>query len=279
MALCFPNFYKLTYEILFSGNSIQRNEEERKPLFFKRTERFLALFNTLVWFVLIAIWLFILYEPDFPSLPGNVLPLTWLFFPINILLPMYFTLMALLTLVPVCHIFLLYSGIVIPLFAKQLTLDHDCLHFNMDCLIATYRAFQVLQLRVVNQYIGKMLIPGQAVVMVTSVFAGYVVLKFKTNISIMNRLLMLIFAVIVPWLWAVVLVVGGLLQLKGINILYSWKRHRIHRADGKLLRKFYRSCSPIMVSYGKTFVLTRLSLPVYLKNIIRGLTKLCVSNL
>lgn len=73
--------------------------------------------------------------------------------------------------------------------------------------------------------------------------------------------------------WTVVLQVGGYLFVQGRKTIFSWKvgDHWMSRHENKLMRKFAKSCTPIVLCYGKQFVVKKLTLLKYHKGVGRGI--------
>ncbi len=74
--------------------------------------------------------------------------------------------------------------------------------------------------------------------------------------------------------WGLVLTMGGYLHSNGLKILNSWKQSRwMSSLEIKVMTRFARSCTPIMICYGKVFVVRKVSLMVFVRGLSRGLVR------
>lgn len=83
---------------------------------------------------------------------------------------------------------------------------------------------------------------------------------------------------LIVWTWSDMLsmTMGEAIQFYGVKALDSWKYHQWSNSYQKRLSgKFQKSCKPMQLSYGKTYVITRLTICVlkYLRGLCRGILK------
>jgi len=68
-----------------------------------------------------------------------------------------------------------------------------------------------------------------------------------------------------------VLEFGRFLFCRGTKVIKSWKvDEKNYQGESKVMKKFARSCKPIVLSYGKQFVVGRVSVLVFFRGIVRG---------
>ncbi len=83
---------------------------------------------------------------------------------------------------------------------------------------------------------------------------------------------MIIGDLLVMGYWTFFLEIGCLFYVGGSKTLESWKRHNWgFQEQNRLMKRFCRSCKLIFFSYGRQFVVGKLSVLNYYKGVERGI--------
>lgn len=228
-------------------------------------------------FSLLFLGIFYVCYPSLPNLFGNIVPPHAYFFPIIYILPTYIC----ITLVCKCGLFLsfalIYGTVYYPLVVKEVQMGRrkykasDSIRETKN-LMLVYRMLQIIQARL-NHLFGKCLVPMQALMTISFVFGGYMLIRFKSEVSLITILFMIL-SVLPSFLWSVLLYMGGHLHVTGRKIIMSWRYYRWSNSyDRKLMKKFRMSCRPIMICYGKMYILQRQSPLVFFRGLVRGLVR------
>lgn len=239
----------------------------------------IALFSI---FIIIS-WIVVLTFNNFPWLPGSVIPSTWYFTPINILFPLYMSIVAMLNLSFFCQFTIIFSLSLLPFMVQEFTLGRSKyrsipLLRHPNTLPTAYRAMQILQFRIINQLFGKFLVPAQAIITVLSIFSCFVLLEKRNLINTPLIAALSCITLFVPLSWTIVLYLGGYLHSKGNAILKSWKYFKWkYEGERKIMTKFRLSCPPLAVSFGSMYVIRKGSVPVFLRGLVRGLTRISLT--
>ncbi|CAL8125332.1 unnamed protein product [Orchesella dallaii] len=140
-------------------------------------------------------------------------------------------------------------------------------------LIVAYRSLQLFQ-QLVNNLVGKFIVPTQAIVTKLIVLSSYMAIKHGDKMEKASFFLIITWAGLAALFWSLMLMIGGHLHVHGKRVLDSWKYHRWGRPfDTKLMSKFRKSCRPIMVSFGNTYRIRRLSGLKFIRGLSRGILR------
>jgi len=227
---------------------------------------------------MIVNYVVIYFRPTSPHLPGSLLsPNAHIFirFPVMYLYPYYLiSCMYLNCLLWVVVIFL-YGAYIVPFVLLEFRLGRKS-YFAIDelrkppMLLSAYRTIQVLQTIGLNP-LGPCIIPTQAYFGQVIVFCAYMVFKHHDNMKRSLVIMMIAWACISAVFWSTVLLMGGYLHLYGKKVLESWKYHEwSSRTEGKLVTKFQKSCSPIMINHGKAYIIRRITVLKFIRGFTRG---------
>lgn len=168
--------------------------------------------------------------------------------------------------------------LLMPFLLKQLRTDRkeyktrsnlrNALH-----LIKIYRSAQILQIKV-NKVLEYCIVPTQALVLDLILFASVMLIKFGSKLSPASKCMLTSWAILGAVAWAAALIVGGHMHWYGIKVLKSWKYTKWSRNYHRLLMsKFRKSCRPLTISYGKTYVIRRLSVLKFIRGISKGIMR------
>jgi len=140
-------------------------------------------------------------------------------------------------------------------------------------LIVAYRALQLFQ-QVVNSLMGKFIVPTQTIVTKLIIISCYMAIRHGDEMEKATIALLLTWSGLAGIFWASTLMLGGYLHMYGEKTLLSWKYHQWNnKFDNKLMSKFRKSCKPIMVSFGHTYKIRRLSVLKFVRGLSRGILR------
>lgn len=243
-------------------------------------EVLLVLINIAFFFLVIIAWGIITTFNNFPWFPGNTLPSTFYYAPVNYLLPFYTVTVMLANLCFVAQGILIYGTNIVPFMCKELMLGQREYRTRgtlrkPENLIQAYRQVQLLQMRIMNDFFGKYIVPSQAVISLLFVFNTFVIIKRKGALSNVVILIGLhCVSVIAPTAWVLCLYMGGYVHSKGICILRSWKCYRWKDSmERRLMNKFRLSCVPLAIRFGSMYTTRKVSVLLFIKGISRGLAR------
>lgn len=233
--------------------------------------------------VLVLGWLFILFLPNFPWLPGNITGSTWYLVPVTHVFPLYSFTVLILSSLTVVQGTAIYGLIVVPFLIHELTLGRKRYHTlskmrEITDITRMYRSAQILQHQVINLSLGAFCIPNQGVTSILFIFGGFVAINRRNELSTISYLAMLGITILFPMFWGVVLTIGGYMHSKGLKLLRSWKTFDWgSKHDKAYMSRFVKSSKPLMLSWGKMYVIRKISVLCYMMALMRGLSKACLS--
>jgi len=116
------------------------------------------------------------------------------------------------------------------------------------------------------------------VVMLISMYCYFVLIRFWSDLKLVSKALLLLWTVLITSSWLVGLEIGKILLIKGNKVLGSCKGDIWgNRRENKTMKKFNRSCKPVLICYGKQFVIGRVSLFVFCRGVTRGTCRLLLT--
>lgn len=209
--------------------------------------------------------------------------------PVNLVLLKILNLQILLNL-PVSHLvfgllvtIIFYFGtIFIPFISLEFILNRPNSHYkcipefrHSSNLLMEYRASQIW-LKLINQIIGKFLLPGQALSTFMFVYGSFYLIKHSDTLARTPFLLLVVWASIGGLFWCCALLLGGYLHFHGTKTLNSWKRFAwMPRSERIYMKRVTCSCQPFSIQYGNLFVIKNKSLLLHFrrcsKNLMRAL--------
>jgi len=111
---------------------------------------------------------------------------------------------------------------------------------------------------------------GKSLGQITAVYCNFVLIHYWNELEIVSKCHQIIIAVSLQILCGVLLQFGGFLHCRGVKLLGSWKRMEwICSMERKSMKKFQRSCKPIIICWGNRFVISRVSFIQFLFGVIR----------
>lgn len=223
--------------------------------------------------------LYFLFYPMSPCLIGSVFPQTT-FLPFRLfmlyLFPQYLTFSMLSTALITLTGLMIYGLIAVPFMVKELRMDKKtyiskCQLRTPSNLILVYRSSQILQTQMLNivEYI---IVPSQAIVTNVILFSSVMLIKQGYRMSMASKGMLGSWGIICTIGWTVVLMIWGYMHWYGKKLLDSWKYHQWPtKRDRALMSKFRKSCKPLRMQFGRTYVIRRLSVLKFLRSISRGI--------
>lgn len=239
---------------------------------------FLLLILVSVVFISLSI-LFGLYEPREAVFAGQLIPENYYsYFPLGILtvIPQAYVL-----IVIQLSIFLAISGATVYMYYLTMFLIREFQlgskkHYRTsesfrqpNNIVYLYRSVQILQEQALS-FVGPFFTIFHLLLCVLPVFSNYALFRYWDLLKWLVKapLLLAYFGCVMFWLF--VLQVGKYLWIRGNKNFDSWSKVGFHtnKIEGKIMRKFQKSCRLILLRQGKVLVLGRMTQFVYVKIVI-----------
>lgn len=211
---------------------------------------------------------------------GGLVPPKFFIFPIRLLITMYHTYVyaAVCSGVAVEMAFISAYWFYLYMFiSRELRLTRnmywsDSSLRRLDDIRIVYRAFECLHSRVLNDCcIGSYMAWLNAYLELVSIFLSFVLLRYWNVLALISKVPLVLGFVLVPVGWTLFLELGGRLQKASLKMVSSWRNCNWGNGmDNKLMQKFCRSCLPILMCWGKWFVVGRKSVLTFQKGVTRG---------
>lgn len=171
---------------------------------------------------------------------------------------------------------LLYGYYVVLFYSNELHLNRDRyrtesrLRKDPKTLRQVYRAFQVLHQNALYLF-GPYIIAANAAFMVSMIYLNFVLIRYWTQMSIQTKAPLVMGEFLDFSIWTGVIVMGIFLSSKGSKVLNSWNGNKWSSPiENETMKRFRRSCKPLVLCYGTQFVVGKSSLFVFYRSVIRG---------
>jgi len=239
---------------------------------------FLECFSCFFFICYIILTLVLICNPRGLFFIGDLVPLKYYHFPVPLLIIIFHA-----YLFFACHLVcltvgtatLVYGSYIMPILIRELRMGRskyklkDSLR-KPENIRHAYRCLQVLHANVF-EVLGLFFVASNASFTIATLFCNFVLIKYWNQLQIFSKLQLLAWTVIFMSFWACVLELGRFLFSRGYKVLSSWKMNvKASTQERKLMQKFLRSCKPIVLSYGKQFVIGRVSVLVFFRGVVRG---------
>lgn len=218
---------------------------------------------------------FFILKPGLPHLFGNVLAVDRLYnFPITYLFPCYATMISVMQLGILMVLAFFYGSYLVPVFVREFWTGRKSYKTlpslrSANNLRVMFRSAQIVQQQV-NAAFGKFLFPSQALITIVTILPIFSLIKYQNAMESIQILLMVTIAIMSPLFWGAILVAGGSLHSDGNKVINSWKYHAWESPQEIIeMNKFRVSCKTVMLAFGNTFMIRR----VTIMNFIRGLSR------
>lgn len=140
-----------------------------------------------------------------------------------------------------------------------------------------FRCFQIVHQNMFCWF-GIFLMLINAGCMSSAVYICFVLLRFGTELRLLTKIPLLFAIVMISVTWSGVLEIGKHYHLNGKKVFGSWKRYDWgSKFENRVMAKFRLSCRPILLSYGKTFVVGPASVLNFSKGVVRGTMRCLLS--
>lgn len=136
-----------------------------------------------------------------------------------------------------------------------------------------WRTVQVLQLNI-NNLLGVFLVPTHSFFGDFCVLSVYIIFKHHQMMAVSTKVMLVTWVALSSLFWCLVLLMGGCIHFYGLKVLSSWKYHKwgeLTAREKKILSKFGKSCAPLSIAYGKTFVIRRLTVLKFIRGLVKGI--------
>ncbi|CAL8125326.1 unnamed protein product [Orchesella dallaii] len=267
--------------ILLVGGAYMPLYDPNRELYTIIIEIILVFAGILVGLVTFVTSLFFFLFPHASCLIGSAIPENTFFLirlPMLYIFPHYLSYVFMGTAGCIIEVAYIYALVVVPFILKELRLGRryyvsvPALRQPANLMMA-YRTAQILHERVLNifQYL---IVPLQTVITNLIIFCCVMIIKYGRNLKPSSIGMLVSWGLFGLGFWYLVLLLGGYLYMNGKKVLLSWKYHLWNRrAEAKMMSKFRRSCRPIMINFGRTYVIKRLSVLKFLRGVSRGILR------
>lgn len=176
-----------------------------------------------------------------------------------------------------------YGVLIMPLFVNEFRLGKPSYKTSDNLrqagnLVKMYRAMQLLQINLINELLGRFLVPMQSVATILFVFSSFMLIRHGKTLDTLSCCLMGSWAFLATTFWGGVLLIGGILHSKGLKTLGSWKKYQWkNRMERKVMGKFGKSCKPVMISFGKAYVIRKATFLIFIRGLTRGLMRVLLT--
>lgn len=137
----------------------------------------------------------------------------------------------------------------------------------------TFRAFQLFNENAMQQF-GVYLPISQVILTFHPIFGGCILLRYWPELKSLTKAAILLGGPSAMFTWLFILQAGKDLQVEGNKMLWSWRKYNVstfNTIEAKIMRKFGKSCRPILIHYGNIFVIERMSQFTYIiKGVVWG---------
>lgn len=220
--------------------------------------------------------LLLLYDPCGITFLGSLVPPQHFNFITRMGVIVYHTYLLIVAHFAVCSIVMaviVYGYYITPFYLRELRMSRP--KYTTENRLRTipniqimFRGLQILHSHAMK-VLGLLLLMVNGYAMFTTMFCNAVLILYSSRLSLMSRvqLTMMCFSMLLYWLF--VLELGRYFFAKGSKTIGSWKGNKWGN-DNKQMKKFQRSCKPILICCGSEFVIRRATVLVFLRGVVRG---------
>lgn len=229
----------------------------------------------------IQLSLFVIADPQSTIHLGKLIPSEYFYFPIRFLVTAFHVYLYLVICVnnyATAFASTSYGFYMTLLFTHELRLGKpphfyhtlEKLRSKPYNLQLTYRSFQVLHHNTMR-FIGYYLLAFYAAFTIAAVYVNFVLIHYWGVMHLITKALLLIVSIVIMGSWTSLLELGKLYFVNGSKLLNSWKGRKWgSNLDTRVMNRFRQSCKPILISYGKLFVIRRPTILIYFRGVVRG---------
>ncbi len=245
----------------------------------KNMEILIYAFSTSVLFTFLCGIALLIYDPTSVVFFGALVPSQYYsYFPVGTIVIVYHTFYLFLTCfnliytIVIFGIFVLYVTVFL---TKEMNMSRnryktlDILR-EPENLRIVYRAFQVLFANMIC-FLGPFISLAHGFCVIGPIFCNFLLIRYWGNLEPVNKLFVVLLAIILFSFWTFVLQLGKYLFVRGNKILGSWKRKRWgNEIERKVMKRFHKSCRLILIRCGNQLVFVRITQFNFVKAILRG---------
>lgn len=226
----------------------------------------------------LQLFLFVSYDPQSTIHIGKLIPNQYFYLPVRLAVTIFHQYIYLILslncgmIVCACAIYGFYVTILLTQELKLGRKSYITLESmrKVDNLQLMYRSFQVLHENVFC-FLGLYLVSMDSVFMVASIYLNFILMRYWEELEVSTVALLSMTTCLTMAVWTAVLELGKIFFIKGRKVLVSWKRKDWgSRYENRIMKQFRLGSKPILISYGKQFIITRVSILVYYRGIVRG---------
>lgn len=137
-----------------------------------------------------------------------------------------------------------------------------------------YRSLQVLNLSAMSVF-GVILFIAHGYFIFAPTYTNYLLIRFWSQLQVYTKCVMVLCSPFALIFWSAILHGGGHIFIEGRKVISSWKRYEKWKSRGerRAMIQFARSCTPIVLCFGKRFVIKKVTFLKYHKTVGRALFK------
>lgn len=155
--------------------------------------------------------------------------------------------------------------------------------YRTDCklrisgnLRIVYRSFQILHEYIMRSY-ELFLVACNGVYMYAVIYFNFTLIRYWSELHPASKMLLLFSSIGIIGFWLAVLELGRRFFVGGKKLLQSWKGRK-WEGSNIIMKKFVCSCRPILVSYGKQFVVGSFCVLNYFRGVVRGTQRVLLAS-
>lgn len=249
--------------------------------FFVCCDMFQIALVTSIYVIGFLIIVYLLLDPRGTIFVGALIPekyYSWLIALITIVCQSYLVIAIFASVAMIACIISMYCFYVLLIVVREMRvgpvhftyLSSDSLR-KPDAIRQMFTRFQVLHnhcLAIFDLY----LVVCNGTFLSAGVYINFVLFRYWSELRIVTKAPMTVGSVIIIGFWTVLLELGSLFFVGSKKVLETWKRHQWSSNEevNKLMKKFCLSRRPILLSYGKQFVIGRVCVLNFHRGVVRG---------
>ncbi|CAL8099144.1 unnamed protein product [Orchesella dallaii] len=214
-------------------------------------------------------------RPRLPLLIGSAIPSEFFSLPVRLvttLLQLYLVYSAYSTTAFAILVVYTYFVSLAPFVNKELHFGRKS-YRTLNTLrqpadfVRIYRSFQIINMHAMS-ICGYFIIPQQIIFGHFIVFCNTMLITNFHKMPMTTVIILSMWSVTSTVYWSAVLAFGAHLYHRGEIMMNSWRRHTWETQKyRKYMNKFRKSCKPITLHFGRTFVIRRLSVLKFIKGL------------
>lgn len=224
----------------------------------------------------------LIYDPSGMIFLGSLVPPERFTLLIRLIIIIYHSWLIAVAHIGVCAFasgVLIYAYYITPFYLWELKLGRKKYHTSNDLrtlanIQLMFRATQILHTNCLY-VIGILILLLNGYTMYTVMFCNAVLMRYWSALMPVSRFQLCAMSVTLLYFWTFVLELGRFFFAKGSKTIGSWKGNKWGSSgSNKEMKKFLRSCRPIVISYESKFVIRRSTLLIFLRGVVRGMFRM-----